>query len=595
MLRAILAAFLVLACLPGVSCPLLFAAEAGFRVVDPNGQPIPQFEQMVYPGSGTKPTWTRRTEGNGQIVLSDPLPPAIHVLVRAEGYSAALASYEGNAREAVANGAATIVLHPGKEIVLEFKAPDGMKLPDDLLPYTFSSDVAPYGVFPWDHGTGAPTDHDRDLLAMQKAGDGRFKLRMSESHPKFGVTIYHPGFLRYFEAGPFDSSDIKDGVLTVPLPRPASLTVSLSTERLRGIEVPFSKAHVSTEWSKGRSTLFVPLLGKSVATLDRPTIITDLAPGSFRFLLRTTSKSSSMVSARLEASSGDIPDPGLFRDQREVRLEDGQHSDVAFEYIPFDPQAFVGEYEARLKVLTPTGKPAAGREVKVTYFDSYYGGLTAYEGLVPEDGVLRLKRLTDKVIGAKVTRPFTIACGTDSLGGFKVTADGPNEYEFRLAPVAGDEAPDIEFSQVADGIKHRLSEYRGRIVVLEFWATWCGPCQKPLANLNREAKDRGDAWRDQVVILPLSIDKEISVVAPHVQKAGWDNLSVVWATGETNSPSLSAADAYGLKSVPTSVLIGRDGVIIWRGHASAQFGGAELADRIDAALKGEPQAPDPSR
>ncbi|HEX4342528.1 MAG TPA: TlpA disulfide reductase family protein, partial [Verrucomicrobiae bacterium] len=69
-------------------------------------------------------------------------------------------------------------------------------------------------------------------------------------------------------------------------------------------------------------------------------------------------------------------------------------------------------------------------------------------------------------------------------------------------------APEIEFITLVDEKKMKLSDLRGKVVVLDFWATWCGPCQEPMADLQTIRNTHPD-WQDKVVLLPLSIDDTI--------------------------------------------------------------------------------------
>jgi thiol-disulfide isomerase/thioredoxin len=144
----------------------------------------------------------------------------------------------------------------------------------------------------------------------------------------------------------------------------------------------------------------------------------------------------------------------------------------------------------------------------------------------------------------------------------------------------GTTAPEIEFTTL-DGEKNmKLSDLRGKVVVLDFWATWCGPCQEPMAKLQPLRKEH-TSWKDRVAIVPLSIDDSIDVVQKHVNKRGWTNTFNAWAGdgGWRSKP----AKTFRVTGVPTTYIIDTQGKIVRAGHPA----GMQIGEEVDALLRFE--------
>jgi len=125
-----------------------------------------------------------------------------------------------------------------------------------------------------------------------------------------------------------------------------------------------------------------------------------------------------------------------------------------------------------------------------------------------------------------------------------------------------------------DGKKLQMSSLLGKVLVLDFWATWCEPCrgQHPLY----EEVMKHYAGRQDVVFLPLTTDEDRSVVQPFLESQMWDQ-HVYFDDGLTR--------VLGVSQIPTTILLNKQGQVSSRmnGFLPDQFAD-QLIERIEAAL-----------
>jgi peroxiredoxin len=142
-------------------------------------------------------------------------------------------------------------------------------------------------------------------------------------------------------------------------------------------------------------------------------------------------------------------------------------------------------------------------------------------------------------------------------------------------PVPGSKAPLFTLNDT-DGKTVRLSDFSGRVVIIDFWATWCGPCKESsleLEKLHRKYKDRG------VVVLGISMDEGTSAAQRVKEFAGKYGLTyrMLMDNGKTSG-------TYGVRNIPATYLL--DGnqfvVAMYPGYISGL--GEKIADQIEKLL-----------
>jgi thiol-disulfide isomerase/thioredoxin len=137
-------------------------------------------------------------------------------------------------------------------------------------------------------------------------------------------------------------------------------------------------------------------------------------------------------------------------------------------------------------------------------------------------------------------------------------------------PLIGKNAPQFE-SVLLDGSKFKLENHKGKVVVLDFWATWCGPCVRALPVLIEEMSQ---FEKDELILLAVNQGETKKVISQFLKKKKLQQLNVVMDRKK------SIGRDYKVQGIPKTVVIDQEGVIR---HVEVGFG-EQAAARINAKI-----------
>ena len=165
--------------------------------------------------------------------------------------------------------------------------------------------------------------------------------------------------------------------------------------------------------------------------------------------------------------------------------------------------------------------------------------------------------------------------GSDNAGTIAVgEQDGPalvgQMSTFRL----DDRAVDV--TQIAwrtlEGQAFSLADFSGKVVLVNFWATWCGPCRRELPGINNVAEQ---LTSDRFAVVAINLD-----VNPEETAETFADRLELDALDLFVDPEFQSASALGLRSMPSTYLFGADGQLIGKLEGGAEWDAPESIDLL---------------
>ncbi len=140
-----------------------------------------------------------------------------------------------------------------------------------------------------------------------------------------------------------------------------------------------------------------------------------------------------------------------------------------------------------------------------------------------------------------------------------------NSIESIMAAEAGSTMPDCALTSLTDKQPYNLQKFKGKVIYVDFWASWCGPCAKsfPFMNeLSRDLKDKG------LQVVGVNLDES----AEDAQNFLGQHPSNFAIAADTNE---QCAKDFGVKAMPSTYLVDRNGIVR---HIHLGFRSGETAE-----------------
>ncbi len=384
-------------------------------------------------------------------------------------------------------------------------------------------------------------------FGLEPVAEGHYRFTIPEDYEgTLLLAVEEPKLSGYFVT--IDPKTVDSNRIEVRLPKPSRVTVEIDFSALLNDSALGGRASVSLK--PKAETRWFSALWQTVPLREKVRLtFTGVAPGEWEL----TCWSEEVGSERTQFT-----------------LEPNETKQVTLTFQKEDIPQYRGERTVTLEVVRAGGVPYANQPYRVEFVSpKTYRRLRVAEGTLDEQGKATLHNLYEYEQDTDDYTRYLVYVGDQMIGNF-VLFKGDDQHTIRIVmpPSPGEPAPDVTLVDLATGKKVQLSQFRGKWVYLEFWATWCGPCQTALQELKEILAKYHHEWKDRLQVITVSLDEENEVVRPHLERRGWWEMALhTWNSSEEDE---DAGEAYGVRSIPTAFLMDPEGKVVWRGNPIQQ-------------------------
>ena len=165
----------------------------------------------------------------------------------------------------------------------------------------------------------------------------------------------------------------------------------------------------------------------------------------------------------------------------------------------------------------------------------------------------------DRLSAPRAPIEGTSAENTSSNPGTSVGTEGSREVPIGIR--IGQRAPNFQLRSL-DNETIALSDYRGQVVILDFWASWCVPCQSTMPGLENLAR----TLATDVVLVGVSLDRSAANASNYLEANNYEAMVALYGT---YAAALNVFNTYGGGGIPKTYVIDREGIIRYVGHPAS--------------------------